>query len=271
MGKLSRSRNVAILVSSAMLCTAVLPMYAHANVPSDVEDLVGARGSSGEMQLTRRGYEHINTKTGSDRKWSYWWNQSRKQCISVTTYDGRYDAIEKTTSKDCGKSGDGGKTAAIALGAAALIGAIAIASSGKKKDKDKYYYPEGSSGTTPYELRDLVGVKASSGERQMKNRGYKYQSSGSGNYTRWGYWWNKRENQCVGVTTYDGRYREIVSTPDYSCGKGGGYRPGGPSYGYGNGGSYSPSSRITCYPAQRACYEAGRGYSAYWSSREFRY
>ncbi|SLJ99227.1 hypothetical protein SAMN06295987_10360 [Novosphingobium mathurense] len=258
-------RGTAFLAGTVLIAVAMTP-GAQAKTPSDVSDVVGARSSSGEGLLQDRGYENISTKSGTDRKWTYWWNKSKSQCITVTTFDGRYEAIDKASNKDCGKSGGGNGTAVAVVGAAALIGALAITTS-KKKDKDRDdYYPSGSSRTTPYELRDLIGIKASSGERQMGKRGYKFKSSGTGTYSRWAYWWNKHDDQCVAVTTRDGRYDSIVSVPDSSCGS-------GSNYGYGGRGdaSFSPSRDITCYPAQRVCYERNKGYSAYWTSREFRY
>lgn len=81
------------------------------STPDGLRDLVGARGAGGERQLEARGYAHVRTETGSDRKWSYWWNARLRQCISVSTYDGRYAAIVDTLPADCGKgegSGDGG-------------------------------------------------------------------------------------------------------------------------------------------------------------------
>jgi len=267
MNKLMRRRMIAMSVSAAMF--GMSGATAGAETPPDLRDLVGARGSSGEAMLIERGYEHTRTQTGSDSKWSYWWNKSKNQCVSVTTYDGRYEAIDKTSAKDCGKSGSNATGAAVAVGAVALIGALALAT--HKHDKDKSdRYPPGSSGSTPYELRDLIGVKASYGERSLRSRGYKQKFGDGGNYGRWTYWWSKREDQCIAVTTYDGRYDSIVSAPDSSCGKGPSYSGGGYGGGYGNR-SYSPAGGVTCYPEQRACYEDGRGYSAYWSSREFRY
>ena len=264
----SARRGIALAGAAALLGTSALP--AQATAPSDISDLVGVRASSGEGLLRARGYERTGGTSGTARQWSYWWNAASKQCVSVTTFDGRYEAIDKTQARDCGKSGGSGNTAAAAaVGAVALIGAIALATGGKKRDRDRDRYedyPTGSSGTTPYELRDLIGMRAANGERQLRNRGYKLQDASYGGNSRWAYWWNKREAQCIGVTTIDGRYQSIVSTPASSCGKGGGYSDGG----YGNRG-YSPAAGVTCYPEQRACYEQGRGYSSYWSSREFRY
>lgn len=77
-----------------------------AQAPSDLGDLVGARGAGGEAQLKARGYDFVRTTTGDDRKWSYWWNPKRQQCVSVATVNGRYDAITSTPAPDCGQAGN---------------------------------------------------------------------------------------------------------------------------------------------------------------------
>ena len=206
-----------------------------AKAPSDVSDLIGVRASSGEQELRARGYSLTSSKTGSATKWGYWWNSS-------------------------------GNGAAVAIGAAAIIGALAIASSNKHKDREDNWnqYP-GGSGVTPYELRYILGMKVKRAENELSDRRYKFATAGSGNYNRWGYWWNKREDSCIGVTYSGGRVESIVSTAPSYCGKGGSW--GGSSA----NDSYSPARGVICYPAQRACYENGAGYSAFWTSREFRY
>jgi len=69
--------------------------------PSDVSDLVGARGSSGESQLEQRGYKFVKVTEGTDRKWANWWNQSRRVCLTVATVNGRYDSIVAGLPFDC--------------------------------------------------------------------------------------------------------------------------------------------------------------------------
>lgn len=241
-----------------------------AKTPSDVSDLVGARASSGESLLRNRGYEYARGQTGSTTKWGYWWNKSTSRCISVATVDGRYQSIDKVAERDCGKSANSGNGAAVAIGAAAIIGALAIASSHKDKDRNPDWngsqYPSGSN-VTPYELRYIIGMNTSRADNELRNNKYKFQNAGNGYYTRWSYWWNKRDNNCVGVTSSGGRIESIVNAAPSACGKSG-YASNG---GYNGNDSYSPSRGVTCYPAQRACYENGAGYSAYWTSREFRY
>ncbi|MGL4397893.1 MAG: hypothetical protein ACRCS9_15250 [Hyphomicrobium sp.] len=69
---------------------------------SDVRDLVGARGHSGESELENRGFIHIMMHEGSQyAKYSYWWNAQSKTCIQVETYDGRYANISDAMKSDC--------------------------------------------------------------------------------------------------------------------------------------------------------------------------
>lgn len=95
------------VVFSILVATALLAGRATAQVtPSDVRDLVGARGSSGEAELASRGYVNVGGQTGDDRKWTYWWNERRGVCLSVSTVNGRYDAISSTPAPDCRRGGD---------------------------------------------------------------------------------------------------------------------------------------------------------------------
>lgn len=70
---------------------------------------------------------------------------------------------------------------------------------------------------TPNDLKDLVGDRASSAERQLENRGYYHrntQYSGSRTYANW---WNPDKQKCVTVATKDGRYDAITKTEKFDC------------------------------------------------------
>lgn len=99
------SRFVALAaLTSTLLCAGA----AAAQTPSDVRDLIGARGAGGESELASRDYVNVRTETGDDRKWTYWWNASRGVCLSVATVNGRYDSIVSTPAPDCRQGGSGG-------------------------------------------------------------------------------------------------------------------------------------------------------------------
>lgn len=99
-------RSVWFLAGALGVATLAAQPAAAQVTPSDVRDLVGARAAGGEAELASRGYVNTGGRSGDDRKWTYWWNDKRGVCLSVTTVGGRYDSIISTPAPDCGGSGD---------------------------------------------------------------------------------------------------------------------------------------------------------------------
>ncbi|SNT13362.1 hypothetical protein SAMN06295912_14610 [Sphingomonas laterariae] len=132
----------AILGLAAFVTTSVTSLPARAETPGDVRDLVGARAAGGETQLEARGYTFVHVTKGEDRTWANWWNRSSKQCLTVVTLDGRYASITKSPAPDCGQKSGGnsdGTAAAVAVGAAALIGVLALSHKSHNHDDNKHY------------------------------------------------------------------------------------------------------------------------------------
>jgi hypothetical protein len=104
------AREKVLLWLAAVTLSGTVAAPAFAQVPSDLGDLVGVRGSSGETQMQARGYDFIKTVTVRDQKWSYWWSQDKRQCVQVATSDGRYSAINQVPGQNCGTAhaDDGG-------------------------------------------------------------------------------------------------------------------------------------------------------------------
>ncbi|WPL18062.1 hypothetical protein Thiowin_03113 [Thiorhodovibrio winogradskyi] len=105
----------------------------------------------------------------------------------------------------------------IAIGAAAV--AIGVAASQANKNQDdtssSYCSHHGSHGSAAAELQDLIGVKASSGELELEDRGFEYvkgQKSGGMAFTNW-----IRGSHCVTVRTEGGRYTSIVDVTKLDC------------------------------------------------------
>lgn len=141
----SRFRK-ALLIVAAIAVAAPVP--ASADTPADLRDLIGVRGSSSDAELQRRGY----TLGKSTDIAGYWWNASRKTCVSVVVDDGRVQEINTEASVQCGKnsSGSGSAAAGVAIGAL-LLGAIAVAASkhDKHDDDDRDRHHDGHS-YSPY-------------------------------------------------------------------------------------------------------------------------
>lgn len=126
-------------IMAGAACSLCISAIAVAETPSDLRDLLGARGSSGETQLEARGYSLSHAAQGDDSSYTYWWNSARKRCVRVTTSDGRYQDIRTEAASDCGQKGGDGTGAAVAIGAAALIGAIALSHKSHNHDDGAHY------------------------------------------------------------------------------------------------------------------------------------
>lgn len=67
-------------------------------------------------------------------------------------------------------------------------------------------------------LSDLVGVRASSGEMALEQRGYTHIATHEGhNNTKHSYWWNSAQKHCAHVETNDGRYAAITDGTRSDC------------------------------------------------------
>lgn len=119
--------GISVVVCASMLAQSV---PAFAETPGSVRDLVGARAAGGETTLEERGFTLHHGSTKNDSKINIWWNPSTKECVRVTTYDGRFESVEKTTNADCGQRSGSKNDAgiAIAVGAAAILGIAALSS-----------------------------------------------------------------------------------------------------------------------------------------------
>jgi hypothetical protein len=147
----------------------------------NLDDLVDMRASSGERELEDRGYQHRNTTKIKDSSIAYWWNSRRGDCIAATTRDGRYTSIVNQPETMCGdERADAGSS-------------------------------HGGS------LDNLVGMRASSGERELGDRGYRFVNSSKSSDRIWANWWNRSQRQCITVVTMDGRYDAITDTLPADC------------------------------------------------------
>jgi hypothetical protein len=72
------------------------------------------------------------------------------------------------------------------------------------------------------QMTDLVGARGSSGESELEARGFTHISTVDGrNDTRYSYWWNSRDKNCLRVETYDGRYTAITDASRSDCNQSG--------------------------------------------------
>ena len=97
-------RLIFVFALSLAIAATALAQYA----PREVSDLVGSRVASGESSLKNRGYRYVKGYRDYDRSTANWWNGSNQACISVVTYNGRYESINASSSADCNQNNSGG-------------------------------------------------------------------------------------------------------------------------------------------------------------------
>ncbi|HEX7854796.1 MAG TPA: hypothetical protein VF503_13990 [Sphingobium sp.] len=90
------------LISAIASVLTIAPSIAQSQ-STGLEDMVGARAGQAEGELQRRGYRNVGGAKGDDRSYTYWWNDNRRQCVSIATMNGRYSSVTPTTAPDCGQ------------------------------------------------------------------------------------------------------------------------------------------------------------------------
>lgn len=131
------ARIIATSISAALVATPAMARKA-----STLTDLVGTTATTGETQLTARGFERIKTieRDGNARQ-SFWWHAGDKNCISVQTSNDRYTSIADASKGDCDKKSSG-KGTAVAVAAVGVAALAAILLSRKSKDRNENGYAQ---------------------------------------------------------------------------------------------------------------------------------
>ena len=106
-----------------------------------LQDLVGARGGSGEQVLQERGYEFVKGEKSGGDSYTNWRNARTGQCIIVRTAEGRYQSIVEAPDFDC-QDGAGERAPAPGPGGFATVCGVIV-------DGKTYRYPCAVEGAAP--------------------------------------------------------------------------------------------------------------------------
>jgi hypothetical protein len=164
-----------IILKAALVASALgLATIAGAQTVPGLGDLIGARGSSVEGELERRGY----TFAGNLGSSALWWNTRTSTCASVTVDEGRVQSIETAPNSDCGHGNSGRHSA--------------------------------SSGHSPHEnVQDLVGVDAIHAIDVLSEWGFRSVDVISGGDYLYSTYWKPSTHECVQITTDARRVTEV--------------------------------------------------------------
>ncbi len=88
-----------------------------------------------------------------------------------------------------------------------MIGSVVIVLTGCAKD------------TVTHSVKDLVGVRGSSGENALEARGFVWVKTEKSDGSAYSYWKHDQSGQCLKVSMTDGRYASLVKTVPFECKK----------------------------------------------------
>ena len=107
-------------------------------MPSNLSDILYQNSGWGSEQLRSRGYTIISSDYHNGKTWEYWWHGGSNTCLKLHEVDSKYESISTTSSTDCGQhhkeATSNDKAAAIAIGAAALLGVAALMHQSHQRD-----------------------------------------------------------------------------------------------------------------------------------------
>lgn len=95
--------NLLFSVLLGFLTLITTQVSAQDKVPS-LQDLVGVRGSSGEMEMKNRGFEFLRTDKSEAGVYMYWREVSSGKCVTVRLEEGRYQSLIYAPGFDCQNS-----------------------------------------------------------------------------------------------------------------------------------------------------------------------
>ena len=108
---------------------------------------------------------------------------------------------------------------AVGLAAAVAIGAAASEAGRDRGDSEETYRPEGRHGgrgrSSAADLQDLIGMRASSGEEALEDRGYEFvkvEKAARMSFANW-----VKGSHCISVRTENGRYASIADATMLDC------------------------------------------------------
>jgi hypothetical protein len=124
------------------LATITLAGGAAAQDPAtDLSDLNYQDTGWSRSELLKRGYQQRSQEGGG---YEYWWNSARSRCIVMRSDGNKVASVVTSPTSDCGQSGNssskssGDNAAAVAIGAAAILGIAALAHKSHHHDDDQH-------------------------------------------------------------------------------------------------------------------------------------
>lgn len=110
------------------------------SAPANLSDLAYQSSEWARGQMRSRGYTLMSSASHKGKTFEYWWSAGSNSCARLTEVGGKVESVDGASSTDCRQSHSeatsGDAAAAIAIGAAALIGVAVLAHQSHERDEE---------------------------------------------------------------------------------------------------------------------------------------
>ena len=178
---------------------------------NDLQDLVGAKGSSAEIDMENRGYIHIKTSKSYSDIYSNWWNPRNKKCVSTHISNGRIQSIVNSQPYDCNKSNDGRS-----ISSSSNNNRYNENYSHEKYNNDNFNNSYTSRDSRDYnshaDVHDLMKISATIAYDKLQDRGFVLVKSLQGKTQTYKIWYNNETNQCIKTISINKHIHDVLKS-----------------------------------------------------------
>lgn len=174
-----------ILISLTFSLLFGATAFAQYETPKGLEDLIDMKAAYLDNELGMEGYTKVNSSTGGDSIYQFWYNSNKNKCITVRISDGRVASIVESPN-DCSKNN-------------------------KNYNNNNRNYNNNSNKVN---VSDLVNKDAEYAIREMKNRGFNEVKKYSTNGKTYRLWYNGDTNQCIKTRSENKRIKSVEKSSE---------------------------------------------------------
>ena len=171
----------------ALAATLALPiMVQAAGVPESLSKLKGGSEANAGEAMARAGFQASGAKESWSRKDSFWWNNSSRQCLRLTSRFGFVSGVATVAAADCTSAAS---TGGVAPGRPGVLTAS-----------------------------DLLGLTRKAGETKLAAAGFNAvwidEGKPEGVYM---FWLNQGTGQCIAATVVGDKFDQAADQPTSKC------------------------------------------------------
>ncbi len=178
----------------------------------ELQDLVGAKGSSAEYELENRGFVHVKTSKSNYDVYSYWWNWQKKKCISYHMENGRIQSVVNSMPFDCNKNSNGSAVHSNNNNYSRYNENY----SHKKYNNDNFnnsYQSRDSRGYNNHaDVHDLMKISAPIAYDKLQERGFHLVKTAQGSGKTYKVWYNNETNQCIKTISINKHIHDVLKS-----------------------------------------------------------